>query len=229
MELQLTLDFLSELARNNSRGWFSENRDKYETARKGMINFTRQMIDAISLFDTGVQGISAEKCLYRIYKDARFLEFNEGPMKENMGAYIAKGGKKGSYAAYYIHIEPGACSLEGGIYSPEAPVLRAVRDEIYLNFDEFDAIVGNRDFKHLFNSVDGKSLVNVPRQYPSDHPSGQYLKMKSFTISHDVPDEMACSSSFPEYAVEVFKAMSPLIQFLNFAIDNVNAEEKIMI
>ncbi len=221
MELEIVFDFLKDLANNNNREWFSQNRESYELARKEAEKFVEQIILAIQSFDPQIPVIQTRKCFYRINRDARFLEENEGPYKENLGAYISKGGKRGPYSAYYIHFEPGASFLSGGIYWAEPPILRALRDEIYFNQEEFINIVSNQEFIRLFHKVEGDSLKNVPRKYPSDHPAAEYLKMKNFTVTHFVDDAMFCRSSFPQFAIEVFRVMSPLNQFLNNAIDNI--------
>ncbi len=221
MNLYFVLDFLKDLAINNNKEWFAQNRERYNMIRKEAENFVDLIKNEIHTFDPHIPNIDAKSCMYRINKDARFTDPAEGPYKENIGAFISKGGKTGSFPGYYIHIEPGACSLEGGIYSPESPILSSLRSEISNNFDEFNTIVTNKAFIRFFNKVEGKSLVKVPRQYSVNHPASEYLKMKSLTVFHSVSDEMVCSNSFPQYATDVFKAMSPLIQFMNDAIDNI--------
>jgi len=222
MELSIVLKFLKDLAKNNNKEWFLQNQDKYKFARQVAEDFVEHIINEISLFDNQIPPMDAKKCFYRMNRDARFLEPGEGPYKENMGAFISKGGKQGDYAGYYIHIEPGACFLGGGLYSPEAPILHAVRDEIEYNFKDFSSIVTNKKFVQLFDKIEGKSLVNVPKKYPADSPAGEYLKMKSYTVWHDVDDKTFCSKSFPHDATAVFKTMSSFNRFLNYAIDNKN-------
>ncbi|MBE3050369.1 DUF2461 family protein [Candidatus Bathyarchaeota archaeon] len=39
-------------------------------------------------------------------------------------------GRKGPFACYYVHAEPGGCFVGGGIYHPEADAIHKVRSSI---------------------------------------------------------------------------------------------------
>ena len=125
------LAFLNELAENNNREWFQANKPRYEEAKKEFENFVGQLIGEISKFDPQIKTVEAKNCLFRIYNDIRFAK-NKAPYKTNFGASIAKGGKNGGYAGYYLHIENGASFVAGGVYMPQADKLKLIRKEIYL-------------------------------------------------------------------------------------------------
>ena len=68
-----TFDFLSELKENNSREWFTENRNQYEAALADVRVFLTELIAALSEIDPKINtSIQANKCLFRIYRDTRF-------------------------------------------------------------------------------------------------------------------------------------------------------------
>ena len=46
-----------------------------------------------------------------------------------MGSFIAAGGRKSEFGGYYIHLEPGTSFVGGGVWCPEADVLRAIRQD----------------------------------------------------------------------------------------------------
>ena len=69
-----------------------------------------------SYYDASVAGLAPNDCIFRIFRDVRFSK-NKEPYKTNFGAFIAPGGRKAMRAGYYLHVEPGACFVAGGIYS----------------------------------------------------------------------------------------------------------------
>jgi uncharacterized protein (TIGR02453 family) len=77
----------------------------YDDIRKDFVQFTQNLISAISKFDDTVAGILPKECLFRINKDTRFSH-DKTPYKTNLGTNIAMGGKKTSLASYYVHIQP---------------------------------------------------------------------------------------------------------------------------
>ena len=42
-----TFSFLKDLAENNNREWFQENKDRYELARENVIDFAAELIKQI--------------------------------------------------------------------------------------------------------------------------------------------------------------------------------------
>ena len=146
--------FLGELRKNNNREWFQANRKWYEQCRSEFEFFVTLLINEIGKFDRSIGALKASDCLFRIYRDIRFSP-DKTPYKTNFGAYIAKGGRKSEFAGYYFHIEPGNCMLAGGIYMPSKEILKAIREEIYHNTEDFLAIIHNKDFQKVFLEISG--------------------------------------------------------------------------
>jgi uncharacterized protein (TIGR02453 family) len=216
---QATLDFLKKLKKNNNRDWFEKNKENYEAAKKDVEELLTKIIPAIASFDVSVKDLEPKDCLFRIYRDVRFSK-DKTPYKTHMGAYISGRGKKSHGPGYYIHIEPGHTFLAGGIWVPPAPELNAIRQEIDYNEDEFNKVLKDRTFTKFFKGMNqGEKLKTVPKGYAKDHPAIELLKLKSYTVSHEVPDKEITSKSFIKYCTSVFKAMKPMNDFLGRAID----------
>jgi hypothetical protein len=58
----------------------------------------------------------------------------------------------------------------------------------------------------------------VPRGYPPDHPAAEFLKMRQFFAGAGFPASLAYSRTFYPTLVSTFKAMMPLVRFLNGAL-----------
>ncbi|MCX6256990.1 MAG: DUF2461 domain-containing protein [Bacteroidia bacterium] len=212
------LDFLSDLKENNNREWFQANKSAYEKARISFEDFINSMIPEIGRFDKGIRNITARDCVFRIYRDVRFSG-DKSPYKLNMGAYMVKGGRKGQYAGYYLHVAPGESLLAGGIYMPSPEVLKIIRTEIFEKIDEFIEIIGNKEFIRLFGELSGDKLKVAPRDFPRDFPHIDLLKFKSYCPVHMLKDGDLLKPDFSANALKIFEAMLPLNRFLNDAIE----------
>lgn len=210
--------FLKELRNNNYKEWFDENRSRYQSLRKEFEQFINLVIAEISQFDSFSSKTTAAASIFRINRDIRFSS-NKEPYKTNFGAFIANGGRKGFNAGYYIHIEPGECFLAGGIYMPPAPVLKAIRNEIFENYDEFRQIVTSSTFaKHFGKELWGDKLISAPKGFPKDFEGLSYLKHKHFTVIKTEPDRICTKPEYMKEIKEVFRAMYKFNAFLNRAV-----------
>lgn len=218
---QATMQFLAELKENNNRDWFAANKPRYEMAKKEFEQFVDALIDLIASFDPSIAHFTAKDCVFRIYRDVRFSA-DKSPYKTHFGAHITSAPKKSEIhtrAGYYIHIEPGATMLAGGAYVPESTWLKAIRQEISYNLEEFKGILNGKDFKQYFGEMDGEKLKRNPVNYPADHPAIELLKHKSFLATHKAEDRQVLAGDFLEHCGQVFKALSPFDRFLNRSMD----------
>jgi len=213
-----TLSFLKELKKNNDRDWFQENKKRYQKANQDVRDFLDALIPEIAKFDPSVRGVEAKDCMFRIYRDVRFSK-NKEPYKTNLGGYITSGGRKAMKAGYYVHIEPGRSMLAGGAYMPPAEWLKAIRKEIHYNSEELHKVIRSKTFKENFGELEGERLKTSPRDYPADHPEIELLRMKSLTAFHELKDSQLKSADFGKHATKVFKALKPLNDYLNMAMD----------
>ena len=209
-----TLDFLRKLKKNNNREWFAKNKSLYEDAKNDFEVFVFELINDIAEFDDSVSGLEPKDCIFRIYKDVRFSK-DKTPYKTGMGASIGKGGRKSSSPGYYFHIEPGDCFLAGGKYNPQPEELLAIRRKILFDTKGFEKIIKNKDFVKTFGKLWDEKLKTVPRGFPKDHPSTEYLKYKSFLVMHKVKDEKILSKNMVDYSVKVLKQIKPLNDFMS--------------
>jgi uncharacterized protein (TIGR02453 family) len=214
-----TLNFLSALKKNNSKEWFDKNRPVYETAKKDFQNFIDELIPHLIKFDKPIAGVEAKKSMFRINRDVRFSK-DKSPYKTNLGASIKPGGKKSELPGYYIHIEPGAAFLAGGIWMPEPGKLNAIRQEIDYNLKDFKKIVNDKNFKKHFGTLSqDEKLANAPKGYAKDSPALEFLKLKSFVAYKELGAKEVLAKTFLKQCVETFKAAHALNVFLRKAMD----------
>lgn len=216
---QSTLQFLKLLHKNNNREWFLKNKQNYDTAKENFLLFVDEILKGIQKFDPTLNELVPKQCVFRINRDVRFSK-NKQPYKNNFGASFSKGAKKINAAGYYFHLEPGASFIGGGLWMPEAPDLQKLRQEIDYSFKEFKSILGNEKFKNTFGSLTTEAkLSRPPKGYDIDNPAIEFLKLKSFTAIVPIADKDIFNENMVKQSLTVFKTLSPLVQFLNRAID----------
>lgn len=216
-----TLKFLNGLSKNNNKPWFDSHRAQYEAARIDFSNFIQLVIDDLEKRDPTITGLTARDCLFRINRDVRFSK-DKRPYKTNMGASIKRGGRKSGFGGYYFHLEPGNSFVGGGVWMPEPPAVKKIRQEIDYNWDQLQAILKKPDFKKTFGDIYQNSeisLSTMPKGYDKEHPAGRYLKLKSFIAETALADEMLTKATLHRTTVQAFTALKPMLDFLNAALE----------
>lgn len=211
------LDFLTDLSKNNNREWFNSNKDRYLDAKETYDGMVNRLIPEIRKFDPGIGTITAKDCVFRIYRDVRFSK-NKSPYKTNMGGFITRGGRKGGYAGYYLHIDPVESFIAGGNHMPPPDRLKKIRQEIMYNIEDFKKILNAPGFKKYYGQLDGDKLKRPPKDFPADFPDIDLLKFKSYTVVHRIDSDQILDNGFEKYVIKVFKELHPLNEFLNQAL-----------
>ena len=119
--------FLSDLRRHNERGWFEQNKRRYEAiARDPALKFIADIgprlakISPYFVADPRPVGGS----MMRIYRDIRFSE-DKTPYKTGIGMHFwHQATNKGVGPAFYLHLEPRGCIAGGGIWRPDSIALK---------------------------------------------------------------------------------------------------------
>lgn len=210
-----TIKFLEGIAKNNNKAWFDANRDAYLAVKEDFEGLVTEVLSALAEVDPMYKEQQPKDCIMRIFRDVRFSK-DKTPYKVNLGAGFSSGGRKFPGAGYYLHIEPGGRSFAGGgLWQPEGPQLKALRQEIDYNFKEFAGIVEDKKFKKMFGAVDGDKLVKNPKGYSDDNPALEYLKLKSFTVGHNIADADLTKKGLAKKVAGTYETMKPFVDFLN--------------
>ena len=212
-----TIEFLRQLSNNNNKEWFDNNRSQYVAAKNNLEAFVQELIQGIVEFEPVLKGLEAKSCIYRINRDIRFSN-DKTPYKTNLGALIMKGGRKNffRYSGYYLHIEPDNCFLSGGAYMLPSDWLFAIREKISEQPDRFLKIINNAEFKKQFGEIQGEKLKKAPKGFDPAHKQIELLKHKSYYVLKQVADTQISEPDYLKYALNVFRTVKPLHDFLDF-------------
>lgn len=213
-----TLAFLRALKRNNDRDWFKARRDDYERhVRTPMVEVIGRLAEDMRSFAPELVA-DPKRSLYRIYRDTRFSS-DKAPLKTNAAAvFPPRGFPRHEGAGLYFEIAPGWTWMGGGLYMPPPASLHAIRATIASSHPRLHRIVSAPAFKKTVGTLEGERLTRVPAGYRKDHPAAHYLQFKQFLGFRELPAEFATTAEFYPELLRTFKALVPMLRFLNDAI-----------
>ena len=218
MNISGILNFLKLLAANNNREWFLEHKSDYLKVQSDFEDLLTVVIARISLFDESVAHVRPRDCTYRIYRDIRFSA-DKSPYKTHIGGYINARGKKSNHCGYYIHLEPDNCMFAGGSWCMPPEMLKAVRQSVCDNIDEYRSIVEDEAFRKYFPVVGEQFLKNIPKGFPKDFPYPQYICCKDYTVAYRVSDSFFENPNFVDDIADIFMQLKRFADFTNETID----------
>lgn len=226
MNIQYLLDFLSDLAVNNNREWFAENKARYDNCKTYFDKLSKELILAISAFDEEIKHVEAKDCVFRIYRDTRFSA-DKTPYKTHFGVFIAAaGGRKSVRGGYYLHIDPAGCFVGAGVWCPPPPLLKALRQSVFDNIDELEEILHEKNFETLFPGFySEEKLKTVPPGFPKDFEYADLLKLKHYLVEYKLDTNVLTSENFTEEVAAIFQKAQPLNRFLNYTVDEFQSKE----
>ena len=216
-----TFAFLRDLAKHNDREWFQAHKKRYEEVVKGpalrFIVETGPHLQKISPHfraDPRANGGS----LFRIYRDTRFSK-DKRPYKTHTGIQFRhEAGKDAHAPGYYLHIEPGGCFFGLGIWHPDGPTLRKIREGIVEDESGWRKVTGGKGFRDRLE-LTGDSLVRPPRGFDPEHPLVEDLKRKDFIAVAPLTQKILTDPAFVKEFIKLCKAGTPLMAFLCKALD----------
>ena len=220
------IQFLADLAENNSREWFQPRKRDYERLLKEPMEQLCVALD--EQFRRRAIPLHADpaKSPFRIYRDVRFSK-DKRPYKTAVAASFGWAGD-GTEAAGrshadnvhasggYFHLQPGEIYVGGGVWHPEPSWLKGFRDRLVDDYAGFQAIAEAPAFRETFGHIgdDGESLKRVPPGYPSDHPAADLLRTKNVTFGRRLADADAMSPDLPSVIADSFAVGTPLLRYL---------------
>ncbi len=205
--------FLRELAKNNNRGWFLENKERYDrVVRAPCLEFIRtvgpgiQRLSKWLVADDRPNGGS----LYRIYRDVRFSK-DKSPYKTTVGIHfyhMGAGGSSGSAPGFYLHLGPGDNFAGGGLWGPDPAALKRIRAAIAADRS------GWKKARVVPLTDHGDQLKRVPPGFDPAHPFADDLRHKDFTAGLPLAEAQVVKPGFPKTFLAECARLNGLNRFL---------------
>lgn len=218
-DVELIMGFLRDVAANNNRVWFGQNRSRYDEASAAFDVLTTELIADVARFEPDVAGLRPKDCQYRFYRDIRFSQ-DKSPYKRHFGCFISPQGKKSLHGGYYFHMQPGESFVAGGCWWLPTKILNVVRQTIVDNIGAFRAIVEKDDFRKLFPKVTFDPLKVIPRGVAKDFPYPEYVKCRNYCVANYKGDEFFNRKDWRGEVVREFRILKPFQDFINEVVDD---------
>ena len=215
-----TLRFLEQLAANNNRDWFRENKTRYEEQVLDVaLRFIQSMQDPLHemaphfvALPTRVGG-----SLMRVYRDTRFSK-NKTPYKTNIGIQFRHEQAKDVHSpGYYLHIDPDQVFVGVGMWRPDAGPLRAIRERIAAKPGEWRRAANDKSFRRHYE-LGGESLKRPPRGFDPQHECIDDIKRKSFIAVREFDVDACLKPQFQRTVESSFSMGEPFMRFLCKAV-----------
>jgi len=209
------LDFFTELAGNNHKEWFDDNRRRYHTSVKEPFeNFVGDLVMALQNIDPTIQP-NPKDCIFRINKDIRFSK-DKSPYKIDRSASLSKYGRRNKeYPGYYVRLSPESCQIGGGAYFLKKENLLFLREKILFNSDEWHELISDKKFiKHFKQGIQGEKNKITPREFKGKELTSDYIMNKQFYYMSDHSPDIVLREDLIKYCLDRYKSTLKIKNFM---------------
>ncbi|TIP55099.1 MAG: TIGR02453 family protein, partial [Mesorhizobium sp.] len=137
---QKAIPFLKALDFHQSREWFLENRDLFESElREPFGDLIETLSERFAAVGLGLRG-DRKKSLFRINRDVRFAR-DKRPYNRHLSAILSPDGTKMEQGVFFVHIGLERCFAGVAWWQPGPALLLAMRNAIATRPGEFRALI----------------------------------------------------------------------------------------
>jgi len=210
--------FFKDLAANNNKEWFDENRKRYEKEVKDAFkNLVEDLIITMRKEEPELL-VEAKDCIFRINRDIRFSK-DKTPYKTNVSAVISPGGRKDmTTPGMYIELGPEKMAVYGGLYMPDAKLLKEVRWYVMENADAFKKAYTNITFVKHYECIRGEQNKRLDKDFIAAAEKEPLLFNKQFYYYEHIPASIYTSDKLEETILESYHAAAPVKEFFRKAV-----------
>jgi uncharacterized protein (TIGR02453 family) len=209
--------FYEDLARNNTREWFSEHKSEFEDhVMTPARDFVYEMGERIrEIAPKIVADPRLDRSIFRHYRDTRFSR-DKAPYKTHLGIFLWEGQRpKMECPGYYFHLEPPNLLLGVGIHCFSKPLLECYRDSVV--HPEHGADLGQavKAVEDKGYAIGVRHFKKTPRGYDPHHDNATLLLHNGLTAAFmaRIPDELYTTDLIP-YCFRRFADMAPIHRWL---------------
>ncbi|KAK2599697.1 hypothetical protein N8I77_011429 [Diaporthe amygdali] len=226
-----TLLFLKDLKANNKRSWLKSNDPEYRRSLQDWNSYVETLMQKLIVLDPTIPELPLKDVVFRVYRDIRFSN-DPTPYKPHYSVAFSRTGRKGPYACYYVHCEPGSCFIGGGLWHPDASHLAKLRASIDERPRRWRRVLLEDSFRATFlpgaKRGDEKSCLKAfckantenalktkPKGFDADHRDIELLKLRNFTVGKKIPDSVFTADNGQDQVADIIRPMVGYVSFLN--------------
>ncbi|KAJ4381239.1 hypothetical protein N0V86_003588 [Didymella sp. IMI 355093] len=213
-----TMVFLKEIKANNDRQWLKLHDPDYRVALQDFNDFISKLTERVIEIDETIPELPVKDITY-------------------FSAAWSRTGRKGPYAAYYVQVQPdGGSFVGGGLWQPDAELLRKLRREIDRRSTRIKQVLTNEPIRKAFlggvpddekkvvkafvglTSNASTALKRHPKDFSMDHKDIDLLRLRSFTLGKKLSDADVVGPKGMDRIAEFITCIEPFITYLNSVV-----------
>lgn len=216
------VSFLEELAVNNNKAWFTQNKSRFnDSVMAPARDFVYEMDERLKEIAPRIHADPRiDKSIFRPYRDTRFSK-DKSPYKVHLGIFLWEGARpKMDCPGFYFHLEPPNILLGVGIHCFSKPLMEAYREAAVDDAHGKSLKKAVEEVKQKGYDIGVKGYKRTPRGYDSAHPNADLLLHNGLTAAYasPIPDQLY-SREIVDYCFERFEQMAPIEKWLLGMID----------
>lgn len=215
------IQFFIDLAPNNHKDWFDENRKRYiKNVKDPMSRFVEHMIEILAAEDPRMKGVQAKDCIFRINRDIRFSK-DKTPYKLNTSAAISPLGRKDHrYPGLYFEVGPGRLAIAGGAYSMDKDALYQLRTHMVNHVSQWQKAAKDKGFLECYpDGLQGDENKRLPPEFNAKGEILPLLFKKQLYFWKEFDSDVILQEDLDQILVDHFKAAAPIRNLLVEAFD----------
>ncbi len=209
--------FFKELAQNNQKEWFHNNKKRYEEKVRGpFLALLDRLLQELISWDGRIPH-DAKKALFRLNRDIRFSQ-DKTPYHTILKAGFSPNGKKSMLPGYYLGIDASMVHVGGGLFTVRPPELNQLRTYIAKNPTALKSIENNDTFTQNFGKIKGEKAKRLDKNLIPIAEKTNLIYNKQFYAMVEFPLEpFYDSEKLIDEILLHFKAIQPLNNYLGKA------------
>jgi uncharacterized protein (TIGR02453 family) len=215
--------FFQELALNNSKPWFEDNRVLFE---EKVLTPARLLVEELG---ERLRGIAPDlvadpridKSIFRLHRDTRFSP-DKSPYKTHLGIFLWEGRRpKIENSGFYLQINPDSVELGAGIYLFPNDALPVFREAVVSPRGESLAKIVADIRQRGKLEMCAPHFKKVPRGFAADHPNAEFLRYNGlFAMAQREIPPAFYSAEFIDFCFEYFLETTALHAWIRDLMDH---------
>lgn len=191
--------FLRDLAANNTRDWFTENKARYEQQLKAP---ALALLDVLSTDLEKLTDTPVKTKLFRPHRDVRFSK-DKTPYHTHLHMLWSGGGMN-----WFLGIAPEYISAGAGVFTFDKATLPLWRELV--DRDGHKIAPALADLQAKGARLGEPDLKRVPAPFDKDHPHGDLLRRKGLHLWFDTDEATLQKDGLTQWVSAAFSEMLPV-------------------
>lgn len=211
-----TTRFLADVARNNTRDWFEQNRGRYE---RDWLEPAKSFVEGVGdvLVDLA-PGVVAEPrvngSIFRINRDTRFSD-DKRPYKDHLDFWFWEGDRKTAVSGFFLRLTPRRVLIGVGAHGFDKQALAVFRERVADPRDGAHLIDAVQALSRAGVKVDGEHYRRAPRGYELEGARERLIRHNAlYAAVEQAHPKSLRTGRFVDWCMTRWRRMAPLHRWL---------------